>query len=68
LTLQDPEREALPGILDRAEISRLLDVPGHQGFGSTFTPARASASLLLALFLLSRGYAARSCSAPQSMT
>jgi site-specific recombinase XerD len=45
------KREALPDVLDRVELSRLLDVPGHQGVWQRVHPVKVERDrLLLALF------------------
>jgi site-specific recombinase XerD len=49
------KREALPDILDRAELSRLLDVPGKQGVWLRVHPGKVQRDrLLLALFAYRR--------------
>jgi site-specific recombinase XerD len=52
MVLRTPKkREALPDVLDRTELSRLLDVPGKEGVWKRVHPGKAERDrLLLALF------------------
>lgn len=61
-------RGAARRVLDRAELSRLLDVPGREGIGSACTPARWSAIVCCWRCSPMEGYAAQSRSASISMT
>jgi integrase/recombinase XerD len=62
------KREALPDVLDRGELARLLDVPGKRECGSGCTPARCSATVCCWPCSPMAGCAAQSCSASTSMT
>jgi integrase len=56
------KREALPDVLDRAELSRLLDARRRDRYGCACTPARSSATVSCSPCSPTAGCAAQSCS------